>query len=92
MCEAIFRARFEAELGLPFRRYRLWRRMAWVMRTVAAGGTLTEAAHTAGFSSSAHLSSTFKRLFGLTASDLLAWRVAIDVSEDQVLPGYEHPN
>jgi AraC-like DNA-binding protein len=87
-----FRARFEAELGLPFRRYRLWRRMAWVMRTVAAGGTLTEAAHTAGFSSSAHLSSTFKRLFGLTASDLLAWRVAIDVSEDQVLPGYEHPN
>jgi AraC-like DNA-binding protein len=80
-----FRARFDAELGLPFRRYRLWRRMAAVMRTIAGGGSLTEAAHAAGFSSSAHLSSTFKRMFGLTASDLLALGVAIDVSEDNVL-------
>jgi AraC-like DNA-binding protein len=85
-----FRARFDAELGLPFRRYRLWRRMATVMRTVAAGGSLTEAAYAAGFSSSAHLSSTFKRMFGLTASDLLALGVAIDVSEDKVLSKYEH--
>jgi len=85
-----FRARFDAELGLPFRRYRLWRRMAAVMRTVAAGGTLTEAAHAAGFSSSAHLSSTFKRMFGLTASDLLALGVTIDVSEDEVLSAHEH--
>lgn len=84
-----FRARFDAELGLPFRRYRLWRRMAAVMRTIAAGGSLTEAAHAAGFSSSAHLSSTFKRMFGLKASDLLALGVAIDVSEDRVLSGCE---
>lgn len=84
-----FRARFDAELGLPFRRYRLWRRMAAVMRTIADGGNLTEAAHAAGFSSSAHLSSTFKRMFGLTASDLLALGVAIDMSEDKVLPGFE---
>ena len=81
-----FRARFDAELGLPFRRYRLWRRMSAVMRTVAVGGSLTEAAHAAGFASSAHLSSTFKRMFGLTATDLLALGVAIDVSEDKVLP------
>jgi AraC-like DNA-binding protein len=80
-----FRARFDAELGLPFRRYRLWRRMAAVMRTVAAGGRLTEAAHAAGFASSAHLSSTFKRMFGLTATDLMSRGVAIDVSEDRVL-------
>ncbi|MFO0207430.1 MAG: helix-turn-helix transcriptional regulator [Betaproteobacteria bacterium] len=85
-----FRARFDAELGLPFRRYRLWRRMSAVMRTVAAGGSLTEAAHAAGFASSAHLSSTFKRMFGLTATDLLALGVAIDVSEDKVLPECEH--
>ena len=81
-----FRARFDAELGLTFRRYRLWRRMAAVMRTIAAGGSLTQAAHAAGFSSSAHLSSTFKRMFGLTASDLLSLGVAIDLSEDDVLP------
>jgi AraC-like DNA-binding protein len=60
------------------------------MRMVAAGGTLTEAAHAAGFSSSAHLSSTFKRMFGMTASDLLALGVTIDVSEDEVLSAHEH--
>lgn len=84
-----FRARFDAQLGLPFRRYRLWRRMAAVMRTVAAGSSLTEAAQNAGFASSAHLSSTFKRMFGLTASDLLATGVTIDVSEDAVLCWYK---
>ena len=65
-----------------------------VMRTVAAGATLTEAAHAAGFASSAHLSSTFKRMFGLRASDLLALGVAIDMSEDEVLSANEpgrHP-
>jgi hypothetical protein len=41
---------------------------------------------------SAHLSSTFKRMFGLTASDLLALGVAIDVSEDIVLSECEHPS
>lgn len=82
-----FRARFDAQLGLPFRRYRLWRRMAAVMRTVASGGSLTEAAHAAGFSSSAHLSSTFKRMFGLSASDLLALGVVIDMSGDHVSLG-----
>lgn len=86
-----FRARFGAELGLPFRRYRLWRRMAAVMRTVASGGTLTNAAHAAGFASSAHLSSAFKRMFGLTPSDLLALGVAIDLSDDDVLVECEQP-
>lgn len=81
-----FRARFATELGLPFRRYRMWRRMAAAMRTVAAGGSLTEAAHAAGFASSAHFSTAFKRMFGLTASDLLSLRLAIDLSEDDVLP------
>lgn len=85
-----FRARFDAELGLPFRRYRLWRRMAAVMRTVVAGGSLTEAAHAAGFASSAHLSSTFKGMFGLAVTDLLALGVAIDVSEDKVLSECAH--
>ncbi len=85
-----FRARFVAEVGLPFRRYRLWRRMAAVMRTVAAGGNLTEAAHAAGFASSAHLSSTFKRMFGLPASTLLSMGVQIDLSEDEVAAAPEH--
>ena len=77
-----FRARFAKEVGLPFRRYRLWRRMASVMRGIAQGGNLTESAHLAGFSSSAHLSFTFKQMFGLAASDILAMGVAIDVSDE----------
>lgn len=80
-----FRARFDAEIGLPFRRYRLWRRMAAVMHTLVAGGTLTDGAHAAGFSSSAHLSSAFRRMFGLAASDLLSQGVVIDITEDHVL-------
>ncbi len=80
-----FRARFDAEVGLPFRRYRLWRRMALVMRAISEGKSLTAAALEAGFSSSAHLSSSFKRMFGLSASEVIALGVAIDVSEDRVL-------
>ena len=81
-----FRARFNAEVGLPFRRYRMWRRMALVMRTIGDGGSLTNAALTAGFSSSAHLSASFKRMFGLSASDIIALGVTIDVSQDHVVP------
>jgi AraC-like DNA-binding protein len=79
-----FRARFDAEVGLPFRRYRLWRRMALVMRAIAEGKSLTAAALEAGFSSSAHLSSSFKRMFGMSASEVIRLGVAIDVSEDRL--------
>lgn len=81
-----FRARFDREVGLPFRRYRMWRRMAAVMRALAGGGNLTDAALAAGFASSAHLSSAFKRVFGLSASSLLALGATIDLSGDDVLP------
>ena len=88
-----FRARFANEVGLPFRRYRLWRRMASVMRGVAEGGNLTQSAYRAGFSSSAHLSFAFKQMFGLAARDILALGVAIDVSDEaaQSLESVEGP-
>ena len=69
-----FQALFRQSLGLPFRRYRLWRRMAFVVQTLTNGQTLTEAAYAAGFSSSAHLSASFKAMFGLTPSSLVALR------------------
>ena len=77
-----FRARFVDELGLPYRRFRLWRRMAAAIRAVAKGSNLTEAAYQAGFSSAAHFSSTFKQMFGISASQVLAMGVRIDLSED----------
>lgn len=79
-----FRARFDAEVGLPFRRYRMWRRMALVMRALAQGSDLTTAALACGFASSAHLSAAFKQMFGLSAREVLALGVAIDTSEDRV--------
>lgn len=62
---------FREETGLPFRRYRLWRRMATVARVVSTGRSLTDAAFEAGFASSAHLSASFRQLFGLAPSTLL---------------------
>ena len=58
--------------------------MAMVMRNISTGVSLTDAALAAGFSSSAHLSTAFKTMFGLSPSDVLSLGVTIDVSEDNV--------
>lgn len=62
---------FVAEVGLPFRTYILWRRLTVAVHGIAAGVTLTDAAHDAGFADSAHFSRTFLRMFGVPASFLL---------------------
>jgi len=63
---------FRDELGLPFRRFRLWHRMLRVADLLQAGESLTTAALDAGFSSSSHLSSAFRDMFGLPPSALVA--------------------
>lgn len=72
-----FQAVFREQIGAPFRRYRLWRRMGLAMTSLAAGANLTEAAHEAGFSSSAHFSHQFLRMFGLPPSALMALKPEI---------------
>lgn len=57
-------------LGIPFRTYVLWLRLERVAAEIAAGRTLTEAAHHAGFSDGAHLSRVFRRMFGIAPSEL----------------------
>ena len=52
------------------RRYLLWLRLQDAVRELAAGAPATDAAHAAGFADSAHLSRTFRRMFGITPSDL----------------------
>jgi AraC-like DNA-binding protein len=66
-------------LGMPFRRYRLWRRMGKAMREIAAGANLTAAAHATGFNSSAHFSSAYRAMFGLAPSALLSLGVGFDM-------------
>ena len=68
---------FGAEVGLPYAAWRRWTRLQLAVGTVRAGGSLTEAAHAAGFSDSAHLTKTCRDLFGITPTEALiasGWR------------------
>jgi AraC family transcriptional regulator len=62
---------FREQTGLPVRRYLLWLRLGDAVGALAGGGSLTEAAHAAGFADSAHLSRTFRRMFGIAPSDVM---------------------
>jgi AraC-like DNA-binding protein len=61
---------FRQEVGLPVRRYLLWLRVGDAVEEIARGVSLTAAAHAAGFSDSAHLTRTFRRMFGIAPSGL----------------------
>ncbi|MBC6981905.1 AraC family transcriptional regulator [Caulobacter sp. 17J80-11] len=61
---------FVQETGVAFRSYVLWLRLMRAVRRYAEGAPLTEAAYDAGFADSAHLSRTFRRMFGTPASAL----------------------
>ncbi|GAA2430035.1 AraC family transcriptional regulator [Actinomadura vinacea] len=67
---------FTQQLGLPFTTCVRWARLQAAMATVRGGGTLTAAAHAAGFADSAHLTRVFHAMFGLapsTAARHLHW-------------------
>jgi AraC-like DNA-binding protein len=61
---------FVEQTGLPFKTYVLWLRLTKAVERMAAGGSLTEAAHGAGFADSAHFSRTFRRMFGVAPAAL----------------------
>lgn len=65
-----FRHLFLKETGIRFRPYVLWLRIEVALAAYAAGNSLTEAAYAGGFADSAHLSRTFKRMFGVPAIGL----------------------
>jgi AraC-like DNA-binding protein len=62
---------FNAQVGTSIRAYVRWLRLERAARVFEAGGTLTRAACVAGFSDAAHLTRTFRRMFGLAPSDIL---------------------
>jgi AraC-like DNA-binding protein len=61
---------FVEQTGLPFKTYLLWLRLTRALEAYAEGAPLTQAAHDAGFADSAHLSRTFRRMFGVAPSVL----------------------
>jgi len=68
MSKSSFTEKFKRATGLPLRRFVLWRRLYLAVRSVSEGISLTEAAHQAGFSDSAHFSRTMRETFGVSPS------------------------
>jgi AraC family transcriptional regulator len=62
---------FIEQTGCVFRAYVLWLRLNVDMRAAMAGRSWTVAAHEAGFADSAHLSRTFRRMFGIAPAMLI---------------------
>jgi AraC family transcriptional regulator len=62
---------FTAHVGLPFRRYMLWRKMARAMLAIGRGDNLTQAAYAGDFADAAHLTRTFNQMWGMPPSMLM---------------------
>jgi len=65
------RHRLAEIVGMPFQPYLRWLRLQRAMKLAAAGASLTEAAHAAGFADAAHLSRTMRRHFGISLSHVI---------------------
>lgn len=62
---------FSDEIGVPFRRFRIWNRLRAALRGALNGQSLTQAAHNAGFSDLAHFARLHQDTFGVTATSTL---------------------
>jgi AraC-like DNA-binding protein len=62
---------FKDQVGVPIRRYLMWVRLTEALMHLSKGGSFTEAAHHAGFSDSAHLSRTYRKMYGNSLYNLV---------------------
>lgn len=67
---------FKAQMGLPFRKYVLWRKLTRAMVAIGAERTIADAAHAADFADAAHLTRTFYQMVGMAPSALMRGRFA----------------
>ena len=70
---------FAQHTGTTYRRYQQWARLLHVARGIAAGHDLTRCSADAGFASPSHLSDTFRRTLGTTATSVLNAGVQFDL-------------
>lgn len=87
---------FKDQVGLPFSRYMLWRKLTRAMVAIASEGTIGAAAHAADFADAAHLTRTFYQMFGLAPSalmqgDLIEIAAPFHRSDDQPEAGSRRP-
>lgn len=67
---------FRQQMGLPFSRYMLWRKLTRAMVAIAAERTIAAAAHAADFADAAHLTRTFYQMVGMAPTALMAGEFA----------------
>lgn len=78
---------FKEQVGLPFSRYMLWRKLTRAMVAVASEGTIAAAAHAADFADAAHLTRTFYQMVGMAPSVLMRGDFIEIHSPFNTLPG-----
>jgi len=64
---------FTRALGAPLRPYLRWLRVQRAACELVGGAGVSTAAHRAGFADAAHLNRTFRRMLGMTPSQLIAF-------------------
>ncbi len=62
---------FKDQVGLPFSKYMLWRKLTRAMVAIGSEGTIAAAAHAADFADAAHLTRTFYQMVGMAPSVLM---------------------
>ena len=60
---------FTENVGIPIRHYLMWLRLFDAFNLIFRGASFTEAAHHAGFADHAHLSRTFRTMYGMRLND-----------------------
>jgi AraC family transcriptional regulator len=78
---------FKDQVGLPFSRYMLWRKLTRAMVAIASEGTIAAAAHAADFADAAHLTRTFYQMVGMAPSVLMRGEFIEIPSPFNMLPG-----
>jgi AraC-like DNA-binding protein len=61
---------FKNHTGISIKKYLQWKRMIDGVNIIVSGKDFTFSSHEAGFSDSAHMSRTFKEMFGINLSDI----------------------
>jgi len=88
LSESRFMHVFTESVGVPVRPYILWLRLQRAACDLMNGASVTTAAHAAGFSDAAHLTRTFRRMLGVTPTDLaLRRKVSLGLSLENVSAG-----
>jgi len=62
---------FKEQVGLPFSRYMLWRKLTRAMLAIGSERKIADAAHAADFADAAHLTRTFYQMVGMAPSALM---------------------